>query len=132
VLADLDDWAGVVAGVVADLDSLFARIAPEQWQQPAAHVGWTCWLTADHIAADFAHYAAQVLGQPRDHYVKFSFDTSRAKTDVELREVVAVAGGMLASAVRAAPPQSLGRKRHGAGESPPAWNYSAAAARPLT
>ena len=113
MVADFDGWPTVIVGVAAELDSLFAQVLPGQWQQPAAHVGWTCWMTADHICADFAHYAAQVLGQPQDHYVKFSFDTSRANTAAELREVVAVAGGMLASAVRTAPPQSTGWHPHG-------------------
>jgi hypothetical protein len=59
-------------------------------------VGWSCRDTADHISSDFAHYAAQIIAQPRDHYVKFSFDTSRATTPGELREVVRASGGPLA------------------------------------
>jgi hypothetical protein len=76
-------------------------------------VGWSCWQTVDHIAGDFAHYAAQIIGQPRDHYVRFSFDTSRASSPAELREVVRVAGGMLAAAVRLADPHCLGWHPHG-------------------
>lgn len=64
-------------------------------------------------AGDFAHYAAQIIGQPRDHYVKFSFDTSRASTPDELCEVVRVAGGLLAAVVRTASSDCLGWHPHG-------------------
>lgn len=82
----------VITDLVAELDALFAAVPEREWESPAANVGWNCWRTADHISGDFAHYAAQIVGQPRDHYVKFSFDTSRATTPDELREVVRVAG----------------------------------------
>jgi hypothetical protein len=75
--------------------------------------GLSCWSTADHISSDFAHYAAQIIGQPRDHYVKFSFDTSRATTPDELREVVRVSGGLLAAAVHTARQDCLGWHPHG-------------------
>ena len=110
---ETDVWADVVADVVSELDVLLRGIPAGAWESPAANVGWSCWLTADHISGDFAHYAAQVLGRPRDHYVKFSFDTSRATTPDELREVVRVAGGMLAAAVRTASPDCLGWHPHG-------------------
>jgi hypothetical protein len=106
-------WATVIADVADELDALLALVPRSQWESPAASVSWTCWQTADHIAGDFAHYAAQIIGQPRDHYVKFSFDTSRATTPDELREVVRVAGGMLAATVRTASPECLGWHPHG-------------------
>jgi hypothetical protein len=106
-------WANVIADLVEDLDALLGVVPDSEWQSPAASVGWTCWQTAEHIAGDFAHYAAQIVGQPRDHYVKFSFDTSRATTPDELREVVRVAGGILAAAVRTASPDCLGWHPHG-------------------
>jgi hypothetical protein len=106
-------WADVVTDVVSELDALLHGIPAGGWQSPAANVGWSCWSTADHISADFAHYAAQVIGRPRDHYVKFSFDTSRATTPDELREVVRAAGGLLAAAVRTAGPDCLGWHPHG-------------------
>jgi hypothetical protein len=106
-------WAAVIADLVDELDALLGVVPESQWQSPAASVGWTCWRTADHIAGDFAHYAAQVIGQPRDHYVKFSFDTSRATTPDELREVVRVAGGILAAAVLTASPNCLAWHPHG-------------------
>jgi hypothetical protein len=77
-----------------ELDALLGVVLESEWESPAASVGWTCWQTVEHIAGDFAHYAAQIIGQPRDHYVKFGFDTSRATTPDELREVVRVAGGI--------------------------------------
>jgi hypothetical protein len=106
-------WAEVVTNVVGELDTMLHGIPAGAWKSPAANVGWTCWRTADHISGDFAHYAAQVIGRPRDRYVKFSFDTSRATTPDELMEVVRVAGGMLASAVRTASPDSVGWHPHG-------------------
>jgi Mycothiol maleylpyruvate isomerase N-terminal domain len=106
-------WATVVADVVDELDALLAVVPKSGWESPATSVDWTCWRTAEHIAGDFAHYAAQIIGQPRDHYVKFGFDTSRASTPDELREVVRVAGGMLAAAVRTASPDGLGWHPHG-------------------
>ena len=106
-------WATVITDLVAELDALFAAVPERGWESPAANVGWSCWRTADHISGDFAHYAAQIVGQPRDHYVKFSFDTSRATTPDELREVVRVAGGILAAAVRTASPDWLAWHPHG-------------------
>jgi hypothetical protein len=111
--AETEVWAKVIADVISELDALLAGVPASAWELPAANVGWSCWRTADHISGDFAHYAAQIIGQPRDHYVKFSFDTSRATTPAELREVVRVAGGLLAAAVRTAGPRCLGWHPHG-------------------
>lgn len=110
---EADVWAESLDEVVRELDALLSSVPASGWESPAASVGWTCWRTADHICGDFAHYAAQVIGQPRDHYVKFSFDTSRATTPEELREVVRVSGGLLAAAVRTASPDSIGWHPHG-------------------
>jgi hypothetical protein len=106
-------WADAIGSLAHELDTLLHGISADEWQAPAASVGWTCWRTAEHIAGDFAHYAAQVIGQPRDHYVKFGFDTSRAETPEELREIVFVAGGLLAASVRTASISSLGWHPHG-------------------
>jgi hypothetical protein len=111
--ADRDVWADVVLAVVAQLRRLWEVVPAADWSRPAAHVGWSCWQTAEHIAGDFAHYAGQVLACPPDHYVAFGFDTGRARTAAELVEVVAVAGGMLAAAVRTADPAAVGWHPHG-------------------
>jgi hypothetical protein len=108
-----DPWAELLCQVVQELDALLSGVPASGWESPAANLEWSCWSTADHISSDFAHYAAQIIGQPRDHYVKFSFDTSRATTPDELREVVRVAGGILAAAVRTASPDCLGWHPHG-------------------
>jgi hypothetical protein len=110
---ETDLWAELVRHVVQELDTLLSVMPTSGWESAAANVGWSCWNTADHIASDFAHYAAQIIGQPRDHYVKFSFDTSRATTPDELREVVRVSGGLLAAAVCTATPGCLGWHPHG-------------------
>jgi hypothetical protein len=106
-------WAELLGQVVQELDRLLSGIPARRWDAPAANVTWSCWRTADHISGDFAHYAAQIIGQPSDHYVKFSFDTSRATTPHELREVVRVSGGLLAAVVRSARPDCLGWHPHG-------------------
>jgi hypothetical protein len=113
VSLDQDGWADVVLAVVAELRRLWEVVPAEGWSRPAAYVGWSCWQNAEHIAGDFAHHAGQVLAGPRDHYVAFGFDTSRARTPAQLVEVVAVAGGMLAAAVRTADPASDGWHPHG-------------------
>ena len=77
---DTEVWAETVGDVVREFDALLSQIPASGWESPAASVGWSCWRTVEHVCADFAHYAAQIIGQPRDHYVKFSFDTSRATT----------------------------------------------------
>jgi hypothetical protein len=110
---ETDLWAELLGQVVQELDALLSGVPASGWESPAANVGWSCWSTADHISGDFAHYAAQIIGQPRDHYVKFSFDTSRATTPDELREVVRVSGGLLAAAVRTARQDCLGWHPHG-------------------
>ena len=110
---ETDLWAELLDQVVQELDTLLSGVPASGWKSPAANVGWSCRSTADHIASDFAHYAAQIIGQPHDHYVKFSFDTSRATTSDQLREVVRVSGGLLAAAVRTARPGCLGWHPHG-------------------
>ena len=107
------DWPDLITAVVGELDELFAGVPDDDWQQPAAYVGWTCWRTAEHVSGDFAHYAAQVASRATDHYVTFSFDTSRAKTPAELREVVRAAGGFLSACVRVADPIALAWHPHG-------------------
>jgi hypothetical protein len=110
---DTEVWAETVGDVVREFDALLSQIPASGWESPASSVGWSCWRTAEHVCADFAHYAAQIIGQPRDHYVKFSFDTSRATTPGQLREVVRVSGGLLAAAVRTTGPDCLGWHPHG-------------------
>jgi hypothetical protein len=144
---DADIWAEVVGDVVSELDVLLAGLQASAWESPAANVGWSCWRTVDHISGDFAHYAAQIIGQPRDHYVKFSFDTSRATTPAELPEVVRVAGACsprpcappghaawdgirMGTSRRPASPRSARRKVSSmATTSPPVWGWPGHQAR---
>jgi hypothetical protein len=104
--AETDVWADVVADVVSELDALLRGIPAGAWESPAANVGWSCWLTADHISGDFAHYAAQIIGQPRDHYVK----------PAALRTLLV----------------QTGRDRRSQHEPPRVWSYGGAAALPLS
>jgi hypothetical protein len=106
-------WAEVVAGVVSEVGVLLGQVPGDGWALPAAHVGWDCRRTADHIASVFVHYAAQVIGRARDHYVRFSFDTSRAETPNDLRELVGVTGAMLSIAVGTAAPDAVSWHPHG-------------------
>lgn len=106
-------WTDSLSGLLVDLDELLDRLDADDWQLTAVNVGWSCWATAEHIAGDFAHYAGQVAGSPHGHYVTFGFDTSRASTPDELREVVMVAGRLLIGAVQTADPQSAGWHPHG-------------------
>jgi hypothetical protein len=108
-----DDWSALLSTVIDSVDGLFARVSTDGWQAAAANVGWSCWFTAEHISGDFAHYAGQVVGQARGHYVKFGFDTGRASDAEELREVVRVAGGLLVAAVQVAEPKSVAWHPHG-------------------
>jgi hypothetical protein len=107
------DWPELITVLGSELDELLARIPDDGWQQPAAYVGWSCWRTAEHISGDFAHYASQVATGAADHYVAFSWDTTRAKTPAELREVLRAAGGFLSACVRVAAPDSLAWHPHG-------------------
>jgi hypothetical protein len=108
-----DDWPELLLTTVSSIDELLARIPADGRQTAAANVGWSCWFTAEHVAGDFVHYAGQVVGQTRGHYVKFGFDTSRASDPDQLREVVRVAGGLLAAVVQTADPNSVGWHPHG-------------------
>lgn len=105
--------ADLLASGVRELDALLTKIPDGRWDTPADNMGWSCRRTADHIAGDFAHYAGQVVGQPENHYVKFSFDTSRAETGLELAEVVSVAGALLVAAARTGSSDSRGWHPHG-------------------
>ena len=107
------NWPELVTVLVAELDELLARVPDDGWQQPAAYVGWSCWRTAEHVSGDFAHYAAQVATGAADHYVTFGWDTSRARTPAELREVLRAASGFLSACVRVAAPDSLAWHPHG-------------------
>lgn len=113
VAYDTRCWTEWLSGLLLNLDDLFSKLGTDDWEVPARSVGWTCWSTAEHIAGDFAHYAGQVAGSPQGHYAKFGFDTSRATTPDELREVVVVAGRLLIAAVHTANPQSTGWHPHG-------------------
>lgn len=113
VADDARTWTDLLSGLLVDLDDLFDKLEPDDWQVSALNVGWSCWSTAEHIAGDFAHYAGQVAGSPQGHYVTFGFDTTRASTPHELREVVTVAGRLLIGAVHTADPQSAAWHPHG-------------------
>jgi uncharacterized protein (TIGR03083 family) len=112
-MASSADWADAVGEVVGEVDTVLAAVPPDGWGRPAAYGDWTCWRTAEHVAGVLAHYAGQVVGRPRDHAVAFGFDTGRAGSAAELREVVQVAGGLLAAAVRVADPEAVAWHPHG-------------------
>jgi hypothetical protein len=76
-------------------------------------VGSSCWRTAEHVSGDFAHYASQVATGAADHYVAFGWDTTRAKTPAELREVLRAARGFLSAGVRVADPAASAWHPHG-------------------
>ena len=107
-MASSGEWADAVGEVVGEVDAVLAAVPPDGWRRPAAHVDWTCWRTAEHVAGVLARYAGQVVGRPRDHCVAFGLDTGQVRSAAELREVVRIAGGLLAAAVRVADPDAVG------------------------
>ena len=112
-MASSGEWADAVGEVVGEVDAVLAAVPPDGWRRPAAHVDWTCWRTAEHVAGVLARYAGQVVGRPRDHYVAFGLDTGQVRSAAELREVVRIAGGLLAAAVRVADPDAVAWHPHG-------------------
>jgi hypothetical protein len=107
------DWPAILRATVSELGWLFGPLSREAWDSEAAHVGWNCHDTIGHITSDLIRFAGQVAAAPRDHYVPFSFDLSRARGSDQLIEVMTMAGALLAGAVEVAPPDTVGWHPHG-------------------
>jgi hypothetical protein len=92
----------LVVEATRDVTAMLGRLDETTWEHPISPVEWNCRFTIEHIGGDFLHYAGQVVQQPTDHFVAFSFDQSRATTHAELVETVQMGGLLLAAAVRLA------------------------------
>lgn len=115
--------------VTADDVTLSVRLAVDAlgaardgWDKQAGEVEWTCWETAEHIADDLFAYAVEIARTPREEPGNAPFTlTARREggpgvsvfADLDagpagLLQVLDACGGLLAAAVRAAPPDKRG------------------------
>jgi len=112
--------------VTADDVTLSVRLAVDAlddvkdgWDAPAGEVTWTCWETAEHIADDLLCYATQLTRSANDGYAQFTMTGREGGPQVAvsadpeggpagLLDIVDACGGLLAAAVRVAPPEARG------------------------
>jgi hypothetical protein len=115
--------------VTADDVTLSVRLAVDAlaaaragWDGQAGEVTWTCWETAEHIADDLFAYAVEIARTTREEpgYAPFTLTARReggpgvslfadpAAGPSGLLRVLDACGGLLAAAVRAAPPEARG------------------------
>lgn len=90
------------------------------WDSLAGDLTWTCWETGEHIADDLVFYATQLTRTAVDGITPFTLTARReggpevvAFADPDagpagLLDMVDACGGLLAAAVRSAPPDARG------------------------
>lgn len=89
------------------LQSLQAALSPHlaaDWAVPAGPLDWTCRDTAAHIAHDLTAYAGQLAAAPDDAYLPCDLTVRPTATTGQLLQIIAAAGGLLATALDAADP----------------------------
>ncbi|MGW6918421.1 maleylpyruvate isomerase N-terminal domain-containing protein [Kitasatospora sp. NPDC054939] len=85
-------------------DTLGPHTGDPGWDAPAGPLEWSCRETAVHIAHDLLAYAGQLAARPARAYLPFDLTVQPAADPAEVLEVVAACGGLLATALDAAPP----------------------------
>ena len=72
------------------------------WSIEAGTVAWSCFETAAHVSNDLLRYAGQIVGQPRQGYLRFHVRAASDATPSDLLDMMHMAGGLLALAVETA------------------------------
>ena len=104
--------------------------APDDWEQPAGALTWTCWETTEHIADSLFYYAAQIGRTPppepgpapftwiaqREGGPGGSVFADRAAGPTGLLQVVDACGALLTSVVRTTAPTALAHHVFGLGD----------------
>lgn len=108
-----------------DLDtavtSLVTALHPEtarDWRATSGTGELDGWHTAEHLGDCLLSYAAQLVAQPSDRYVRFMASADTDADSAQLLEFAAAAATILAATVRSAP-ESV-RAYHPAGTADPA------------
>lgn len=89
------------------LQALQAALAPHaaaDWDTTAGTLDWTCRDTAAHIAHDLTAYAGQLAAAPDDAYLPCDLTVRPEATTAQLLQIIAAAGGLLATSLAAADP----------------------------
>ncbi|WIM99270.1 maleylpyruvate isomerase N-terminal domain-containing protein [Actinoplanes oblitus] len=93
--------------VASALDELRRALGPHtagDWTVRAGDLDWSCRDTAVHIAHDLLAYAAQLAGATDDGYLPLDLTVRESAGPAEILRVVAAAGTLLATQLRAAEP----------------------------
>lgn len=113
VAVTADDLDAAVASVVAGL----RQMTDLDWSVRAGGLEWDCWHTAEHIGDCLLSFAAQLVAQPRDRYVRFMASADKDASAAEVLEFAEVGGRILAATVRACGPEA--RAYHPSGQADP-------------
>jgi hypothetical protein len=90
----------------AALSTMVAALRPAtdlDWSASTGAVEWDCWHTAEHIGDCLLSYAAQLVAQPDERYVRFMANADRDATPAQVLEFAEVGGRILAAMVRTTP-----------------------------
>ncbi|ALG14861.1 uncharacterized protein (TIGR03083 family) [Kibdelosporangium phytohabitans] len=108
-----DDLDAAVASVVTALRPVTDR----DWAAATGTGDWDSRHTAEHLGDCLLSYAAQLIAQPAERYVRFLANADKDASAAEVLEFMIVGAGLLASAVRTAAPSV--RAYHPTGTSDP-------------
>jgi hypothetical protein len=122
-----DDVREAVALSVTALTPAAAAGSEVPWSVPAGPLTWSCWETGEHLADDLFAYAAQLApaSPPPDDDVPFRWASETpggpantihadpALGPAGLLRVIEACGGLLAAAVRVAPPKARAHHVYG-------------------
>lgn len=96
-----------------DLEAALSAVADtlrpatdRDWSVTAGTLDWDCWHTAEHIGDCLMSYAAQIVAQPTNRYVRFLAVADKEASPAEVLEFALTGGGVLAATVRTAAPQA--------------------------
>lgn len=95
-----DDLDTALECVVATLQPCTDR----DWSVPAGTLEWDCWHTGEHIADVLTSYTMQLVARPDGRYVRLAVSGEDGASAAEVLEFVVATARVLATVVRATPP----------------------------
>lgn len=107
---DLDAAASSVAGALR-------KATAQDWRATAGTGDWDSWHTAEHLGDCLLSYAAQLVAQPTDGFVRFAAAAEKDATPAEVLEFALTGAAILAATIKTATPSA--RAFHPAGIADP-------------
>ncbi|MFG3497339.1 maleylpyruvate isomerase N-terminal domain-containing protein [Streptomyces sp. NPDC047928] len=98
-------WPELVKAAAADSTAVLEKGADQDWSRKAGDLDWSVRETLSHIALGVVGYAGLLIARPTDRYITlFSSIDGHAPAPAAL-EGIRIAGTLLATTVRDAPPE---------------------------